>query len=119
MDNSKYQFSIKLDDGSIYVVRTNSREELEDEILYIKGLITNQPNTVDKIQAKIDDMRESLDQPEETFVDHTKLSDQCEIHNVKMKERNGKNGKFYSHAHQLKDSTWDYCSGKGFRLEHK
>lgn len=41
----------------------------------------------------------------------------CEVHKVKMKERTGKNGTFYSHARDLGNNNWDYCSGSGWRSE--
>lgn len=38
----------------------------------------------------------------------------CQVHEVKMKERTGKNGTFYSHAKgDYPDLKW--CSGKGFK----
>ena|SRR3990167_3956508 len=37
----------------------------------------------------------------------------CELHKVEMKERQGKYGKFYSHAKEL-DGTWVYCTGRGW-----
>ena len=43
----------------------------------------------------------------------------CQIHEVKMKERNGKNGTFYSHARDLGNNNWDYCSSTGWKSERK
>ena len=40
----------------------------------------------------------------------------CELHKIEMKERQGKYGKFYSHAKEL-DGTWVYCTGKGWGIK--
>lgn len=37
----------------------------------------------------------------------------CIMHNVIMKERQGKHGVFYSHATQM-DNDWVYCKGEGW-----
>ena len=37
----------------------------------------------------------------------------CGVHQVEMKEREGKYGKFYSHAQQVGEE-WIYCTGKGY-----
>ena len=43
----------------------------------------------------------------------------CAIHNLPMKERKGPTGTFFSHATQLPNGKWTYCSGKGFPHERK
>jgi hypothetical protein len=40
----------------------------------------------------------------------------CKVHQVQMKERDGKFGKFYSHATQQNDK-WVYCTGKGWGVK--
>jgi len=40
----------------------------------------------------------------------------CEVHKVEMKERDGKYGKFYSHA-QKNGDIWEYCTGKGWGVK--
>ena len=37
----------------------------------------------------------------------------CAVHKVKMTEKDGKFGKFYSHSKEI-DGEWIYCNGKGF-----
>ena len=37
----------------------------------------------------------------------------CTVHKVKMTEKDGKYGKFYSHSKEI-DGEWIYCNGKGF-----
>lgn len=56
------------------------------------------------------------EQEEHGFVDHTKQKDFCEVHDVKMKERDGKNGKFYSHNRGTYPNL-EWCSGGGFPEE--
>lgn len=38
----------------------------------------------------------------------------CPLHKVPMKERQGQNGTFYSHAKQF-EGEWMYCNGKGWK----
>jgi hypothetical protein len=40
----------------------------------------------------------------------------CDVHKVEMKERDGKYGKFYSHA-QKNGDIWEYCTGKGWGVK--
>lgn len=105
MKDFKYQYSIKLEDGSIFVVHADTREELEDEIIYIKGLITNTPlNTVDKINKKIDEMREH------TASEVSEDEGLCEEHQTIMKKN--KNNKWF-HM-ETKDGKVRFCNGNDF-----
>lgn len=92
MENSKFQWSMKLDNGEIYVIRANTFNELKLErelaMVFIEGL-----NTILTAEEPID--------PEEDFEEEMdKVTDPsyCKIHDVNMKEREGKYGKFFSHG---------------------
>lgn len=104
----KYQWSSKADNGEIMVVRADTQEEIQKEIEWAKNLLhiekpTESHPSVSEIPLE-DRLWEGESDPS-----------WCEIHKVKMKERDGKNGKFYSHSKQLPDESWDYCSGRGFK----
>lgn len=120
--DKRFQWSRKLEDGTIYVVVGDERKQFEDDIIYIKGLITNQrtdkpletqperasePSYKEVDDARIEAIDKRAEEPDE-------LEGMCEVHEVMMKERMGKNGKFYSHSKgQYPDLQW--CSGQGFK----
>lgn len=116
MKDWRYQWSSKLDNGEIYVVHADSRDELEDEIIYVKSLTTNwkapditeQNKIIQKANEEFED--EGSAGGSRQFFD----DDQCKVHNIQMKERVGKDGKkFYSHSRgKYPDLEW--CSGHGF-----
>ena len=113
-DQFKFQWSSAKSSGQILVIRGDNWTEFKADVEIGKIWLNNE----DK-QEPEEEVRtvSSLDKKEE-FVDHTKGSEFCEIHEITMKLRKGKDGaEFYSHSQQLSDGSWDYCSGRGFRSQ--
>ena len=133
----KYQWSSKLENGEIMVVRADTREELVLDREWAKSLVSplntekpqithperaetaseelslfdeekkEEPKTLDeKYQGKT---QEEIPETDESF---------CDLHEVQMKERTGKNGIFYSHS-QGEYPKLDWCSGQGWASERK
>lgn len=107
-----FQWSIKLDSGEIYVVKADTREELEEEIIYIKGLITNMRTDVPvEAETPLETHPEVKEKASES-IDDLSL---CEIHHATMYEIKGKYGVFYSHGRKKDDGNWENCNGKGYK----
>lgn len=106
-----YQWSIKLDNGEIYVIHSETWEELRErrEEVYknIIGMTPIEKEIEDKYKGKtLEEIEDDLD------------PSWCDVHGVQMKERVKGDSKFYSHARQLGEG-WDYCSGKGWKSDQK
>lgn len=114
-ENRDYQWSIKLNNGEIYVIRADTPEALKLRRSSVMDMIDR--NEIDDVP--IEDELKDIPSPSRTPIQPVSELDpsMCTVHNIKMKERNGKNGKFYSHARELEENSWDYCSGKGFKSE--
>lgn len=122
----KYQWSSKADGGEIVVVRSDDKEDLILDIEWAKDKILPKPS----VESQPERAETTSSEPEwlslndeyagKTLDEIPEIDESyCDVHNVKMKEREGKNGKFYSHARDLGDNNWDYCSGKGWKSELK
>jgi hypothetical protein len=100
----RYQWSNKFKDEIIVVETTDGK--WEDFVLEIDKARTtfNTP--------KAENISEAFpnDEPQSKLIDESF----CTIHQVKMKERVGRNGKFFSHSQGVyPDLIW--CSGSGFK----
>lgn len=93
MENKDYQWSIKLDNGEIFVVHSDTWEDLS----------LKREEVMNSIVIPVVKQRVSSDDPS-----------YCKEHNIQMKEREGKYGKFYSHSKQDETGMWIYCKGEGF-----
>lgn len=125
----KYQWSSKLDNGEIMVVRADTREELVLDMEWAKSL--SSPVTQEKgleshpeaSQTPIEDVNSLFEEAQSLNEKYAGKTNEeipevdesyCQLHEVKMKERIGKNGKFYSHSQgDYPDLNW--CSGKGYK----
>ncbi len=109
MDNKKYQVSVKLNDGFIYVAHVDTREELEDEIIYFKGLITNDLPWISDEDKR--DMAEAIETKTEKLIDQAmEETKMCDEHNLPMKKN--KNGKWYHR--EYKEGKTRFCNGYNF-----
>lgn len=100
----KYQWSSKIENGEIVVVRNDDWEELILDIQRAKAVSTP------VVQNKPLETQPALTR---TPIEDSSEDDICPVHKVKMKEREGKNGLFYSHNKGIyPDLEW--CSGKGY-----
>lgn len=125
MESKKYQVSVKLEDGFIYVAHCDSREELEDEIIYFKGLVTNTAvfKATGKYSTATDAQIGHEEEKESDFEEEMDNLDPsiCKFPghgDTKMKQREGKFGPFYSH-NRGKYPDLEWCSGKGFPDERE
>lgn len=113
----RYQWSSKQQDGEILVVRADTTEELEIDIEWARILIGGK-RVVESHPERAESLSEKYQGKTVDEIDPADLDDSfCTVHKVKMKERDGKNGKFFSHARQLDDESWDWCSGQGYKSE--
>ena len=99
---AKYQYSIKLESGEIYVCHAESFEELQLAIEEIRVGLNRKE--IDRVP-----INQELEKP----VSDPAEEDYCLEHKVKMKARNGKHGVFYSHSKGVYPDL-DWCSGHGF-----
>lgn len=109
----KYQWSSKVDNGEIMVIRNDSWEDLWIDVeAYKTGQGQENPQESHP-EVSSETLEEKYAGKTLSEIPETDES-YCSIHNVKMKERIGKNGKFFSHARgEFPDLDW--CSGSGFK----
>lgn len=118
MNLTPYQWSIKLDNGEIFVIQTETEDELFTKKETMLARIMNVDST--KAQETITTALPVTPQSPTATPSQEQPSipeiaeDWCEIHKTKMKQREGKFGVFYSHAKEV-EGQWMYCSGLGFK----
>ena len=120
MNEYIYQWSYKLDSGEIYVVHSNDLEDFKQKRKEIMVYITSLELRKEIDSVPIEKELDSVDKPHghdfEEEMEELAEESYCKLHKVTMKERMGKNGKFYSHAKgEYPDLDW--CSGRGFKNE--
>lgn len=100
-----YQWSIKLDNGEIFVIHVDTLDELKEKREELMTFISSIKRTPVKEEPD-EDFEEAMD----------KLSSEgfCEIHRTRMDMKEGKYGSFFSHS-RGKYPDIQYCSGKGFK----
>jgi len=124
MENKKeyrYQWSSKLDNGEIILVRSDNKEDLILDIEWAKSQTRGEKPLESHPEAsETPEWMEEEKTLNDKFAGKTldeipEVDDSyCQVHEVKMKERIGKNGVFYSHSKgEYPDLKW--CSGKGFK----
>lgn len=115
---TRYQSDITTKTGEFFHIREDDYDAFLIARQNIIDLIDSEKNK----QVEPDWMDEDLNQKHKgktmEEIDPADLDDSmCTVHKVQMKERDGKNGKFYSHAREMTDGSWDYCSGRGWKSE--
>jgi len=110
MTDPKYQWSRFVNGGrdEQFVVRADAWEEF----LEAKELVINHINSLTKVEGS------TMATSDRAYVDKQMVSGDevlCPIHHVKMWEKKGKHGTFYSHGEKQPDGSWMNCSGKGFK----
>lgn len=109
---NRYQWSIfpEGNRGEQYVVRADTVQDLETAINEVKVLIGKQPQTNVQSHVPTSDAK---------AIDEVMAGNAgevlCPVHNVKMWEKTGKHGTFYSHGEKQPDGSWKNCNGKGFK----
>lgn len=116
METKDYQWSIKLDNGEIYVIHADTWDELRTrkEKAY-KDIMGVTPKDIEVQNELVDELNKKYEGKTLEEIPETDES-MCDVHGVKMKEREGKNGKFYSHSRGVYPDL-DWCSGLGYKSE--
>lgn len=115
METKTYQWSIKLDNGEIFVIHSDSFNDLKlkrDELMTFIETLEPKPDPRDNVPHA----QQGPSTPFEEEMEEQAEASYCKVHKAQMKERMSSRGKFYSHARET-NGSWDYCSGKGFRSE--
>lgn len=109
-----YQWSIfpEGNRGEQYVVRADTVQDLETAINEVKLLIG-------KHTAQQTNVSSHLSTSDAKAIDEVMAGNagdvMCPVHNVKMYEKTGKHGVFYSHGEKQPDGSWKNCNGKGWK----
>lgn len=85
--------------------RADEVGELRERTLELEMVFGVQPNVGGSVGLHVEEP------PIEAYEEEVAAQDHCARHNVTMKERDGKNGKFYSHyVGKFPEGSW--CNGK-------
>lgn len=113
---NKYQLSFFLDgrDSPQIVIRGNDRVEFVADCKWALQQLKEQVMVRTRTEPIPERTQELVE--EQTFeeeMDALVDESMCSVHNLKMKEKQGKFGKFYSHS-RGEYPKLEWCSGKGF-----